>query len=399
MDDATLDALADLLVGFGANVQPGQIVSLDTEIGKEEMTRRVAASAYRHGAKFVDVQYFDPWVKRARIEHAAEDTLSFIPPWMGARIRELGRLRCARIRLEGSVAPGLLDDLDPTRAGLDQLPRVPESIEVVSERTTNWTIGPVPTAAWAQAVFPDLSPEEALAALWHDVVHMLRLDEDDPVAAWRARQDELVAAADKLTARRFDAIRLQGPGTDLVVGLMPSSRWITARFETLDGIVHSPNLPSEEVFTTPDPARVDGHVTATRPLSLAGAIVRGMTVRFAGGRAAEIRADSGAEALETLVAKDEGAARLGELALVDAGGRVGPLGRTFYDTLLDENAASHLALGAAYRFAVEAEGDQERANRSAIHVDFMVGSDQIDVDGITGAGEAVPVLRDGRWLL
>jgi aminopeptidase len=374
-------------------------VALDTEIGKEDMTRRVAASAYRHGARFVDVQYFDPWVKRARIEHAAEDTLPFVPPWMGARIRELGRLRSARIRLEGSVAPGLLDDLDPARAGQDQLPRVPESIEIVSERTTNWTIGPVPTAAWAQVVFPDLRTEEALDALWHDVVHMLRLDEGDPVAAWRARQDDLVAVAETLTARRFDAIRLQGPGTDLVVGLMPSSRWITARFETVDGIVHAPNLPSEEVFTTPDPARVDGHVTATRPLSLAGATVRGMTVRFAGGRATEIRADSGAEALEAQTAKDVGARRLGELALVDGSGRVGPLGRTFYDTLLDENAASHLALGAAYRFALDDEGDQERANRSAIHIDFMVGSEQIDVDGITAAGEVVPVLRDGRWQL
>ena len=293
MDDATLDALADLLVGFGANVQPGQIVALDTEIGKEEMTRRVAASAYRHGARFVDVQYFDPWVKRARIEHAAEDTLPFIPSWMGARVRALGDQRAARIRLEGSVAPGLLDDLDPARAGLDQLPRIPESIEIVSERTTNWTIGPVPTEAWAQVVFPDLPPAEALDALWHDVVHMLRLDESDPVAAWRSRQDDLVAAAEKLTERRFDAIRLSGPGTDLTVGLMPSSRWITARFSTIDGIVHAPNLPSEEVFTTPDPARVDGHVTATRPLSLAGAIVRGMKVRFAGGRVTEIRADTG----------------------------------------------------------------------------------------------------------
>jgi aminopeptidase len=399
MDDATLDALADLLVGFGANVQPGQIVAVDTEIGKEDMTRRVAASAYRHGARFVDVQYFDPWVKRARIEHAAEDTLPFIPSWMGARVRALGDQRAARIRLEGSVAPGLLDDLDPARTGLDQLPRIPESIEIVSERTTNWTIGPVPTAAWAQLVFPDLPPAEALDALWRDVVHMLRLDEADPVAAWRARQDDLVAAAANLTERRFDAIRLSGPGTDLTVGLMSSSRWITARFSTVDGLVHAPNLPSEEVFTTPDPARVDGHVTATRPLSLAGAIVRGLKVRFAGGRVTEIRADTGSEALEALTAKDEGAARLGELALVDGSGRVGPLGRTFYDTLLDENAASHLALGAAYRFAVEDQHEQERANRSVIHVDFMVGSEQIDVDGITAAGEAVPVLRDGRWQL
>jgi aminopeptidase len=399
VDDATLDALADLLVGFGANVQAGQIVALDAELGKEDMARRVAASAYRHGARFVDVQYFDPWIKRARIEHAAEDTLDYVPPWLGARVRALGEHRAARIRLEGSVAPGLLDDLDPARVGRDQLPRLAESIEVVSERTTNWTIGPVPTEAWARTVFPDQPGHEALAALWRDVVHMLRLDEPDPVAAWRARQDELVGAADRLTTRRFDAIRLHGAGTDLTVGLFASSRWISARFETVDGIVHAPNLPSEEVFTTPDPARVDGVVTATRPLSLNGAIVRGLRVRFEAGRVAEMSADSGGEALAGLTAKDEGASRLGELALVDASGRVGPLGRTFYDTLLDENAASHIALGAAYRFAVEDEEEAARANRSAVHIDFMIGSAEIAVDGLEADGTVVPVLRAGRWQL
>jgi aminopeptidase len=399
VDDATLDALADLLVGFGANVQPGQIVALDAELGKEDMARRVAASAYRHGARFVEVQYFDPWVKRARIEHAAEDTLDYVPPWLGARVRALGEHRAARIRLEGSVAPGLLDDLDPARVGRDQLPRLAESIEVVSERTTNWTIGPVPTEAWARTVFPEKPGDEALAALWRDVVHMLRLDEPDAVAAWRARQDELVGAAGRLGTRRFDAIRLHGPGTDLTVGLFPSSRWISARFETVDGIVHAPNLPSEEVFTTPDPARADGVVTATRPLSLNGAIVRGLRVRFEGGQVAEMSADSGAEALAGLTTKDEGASRLGELALVDGSGRVGPLGRTFYDTLLDENAASHIALGAAYRFAVEDDEEAARANRSAVHIDFMIGSQEIAVDGLEADGTAVPVLRAGRWQL
>jgi aminopeptidase len=180
---------------------------------------------------------------------------------------------------------------------------------------------------------------------------------------------------------------------------MPSSHWISARFETIDGLVHAPNLPSEEVFTTPDPARVDGHVTATRPLTLTGAIVRGLRVTFEGGRATSVTADSGAEALRAIVGRDDGAARLGELALVDASGRVGPLQRTFFDTLLDENAASHLALGAAYTFAVEDEADAERANRSGIHIDFMIGSEEIAVDGLTADGDTVPVLRDGRWQL
>jgi aminopeptidase len=397
VDDATLDALADLLVGFGANVQPGQIVALDCELGSEGLARRVTASAYRRGAHFVDAQYFDPWIKRARIQHAAADTLDFVPPWYGQRARELGRLRCARIRLEGSAAPGLLDDLDPARAGRDQLPRLAETMEVVSARSTNWTIGPAPTEAWARAVFPELEPAAALAALWRDVVHMLRLDEADPIAAWSGRQDELVAVAVRLTGRRFAALRLTGPGTDLSVGLLPSSRWLTSRFETVDGIVHTPNLPSEEVFTTPDPERVEGHVTATRPLNIAGTLVRGLRVRFAAGRVAAVEADRGAEAVRSLTTKDEGARRLGEVALVDASGRIGPLGRTYFETLIDENAASHIALGAAYRFAVEDAADAERCNRSAVHVDFMIGSPEVGVDGVTPSGETVPLLRGGRW--
>jgi aminopeptidase len=398
MDGATLDRFADLVVGFGANLREGQIASVGCEPGKEYMTRAIAASAYRHGARFVDVRWFDPWVKRARIEHAADDTLDYVPPWLGEYVLALGESRAARIGLSGPSAPGLLADLDPVRAGRDRLPQVKESGQVVNDRTTNWTIAPCPTPAWAALVHPGLPPEEALERLERDVLHVLRLDEDDPIAAWRARADTLVAVAGRLTERRFDALHLVGPGTDLRVGLLSSSRWLAARFETVDGIVHMPNLPTEEVFTTPDPARVEGHVTASKPLVLGdGTVVRGLRVRFESGRAVSIEADEGGETLRTVAATDDGAARLGELALVDAEGRIGALDTVFYDTLIDENAASHIALGRAYELAVEDPADHALANLSDIHVDFMIGSPEMRVSGITADGAEIPVLIDGRW--
>jgi aminopeptidase len=400
MDDATLRRFADLVVGFGANLQEGQIASVGCEPGKEYLTRAVAESAYRHGARYVDVGWFDPWVKRARIEHAADDTLDYVPPWLGQKVLALGEHRAARIGLSGPSAPGLLADLDPVRAGRDRLPAVKESGQVVNERTTNWTIAPCPTPAWAALVHPDLPADEALARLEADVLHVLRLDEDDPIAAWRARADTLVGVASRLTERRLSAIRFRGPGTDLTVGLLASSKWLAARFETVGGIVHMPNLPTEEVFTTPDPERVDGHVTASKPLVLTdGTVVRGLRVRFEGGRAVSIEADEGGEVLRTVAGTDDGAARLGEVALVDAEGRIGALDTVFYDTLIDENAASHIALGRAYEMAVEDPADHPRANMSAIHVDFMIGSPEMRVDGIDADGGEVPVLHGGRWQL
>ena len=393
-----LERFADLVVGFAANVQPGQVVAVGSEPGKEPLTRAVADAAYRAGAKFVDVQYFDLHVKRSRILRAAEDTLDYVPSWYGDRILALGDQRCARIGLSGSVAPGLLDGLDPARAGRDQLPFVRETGIVVNAATTNWTIVPCPTVGWAQQVYPDLDPDAALARLWEQVVHVCRLDEDDPVAAWTARLDDLITAANRLTARRFSELHLEGPGTDLHVGLLPTSTWICASFDTVDGIRHMPNLPSEEVFSAPDPQRVDGVVAATKPLDLGGTIVEGLRVRFEGGRAVQVDAEANADALRARVALDEGAARLGEIALVDREGRIGPLDTVFYDTLLDENAATHVALGNAYAFCAEDE-DKPRLNTSAIHIDFMIGSSEVAVTGVTDAGERVPVLRDGSWQL
>jgi len=397
VDDATLTRLADLVVGFGANVQPGQVVAVSSEPGKEYLTRAIARSAYAHGARFVDVSWFDPWVKRARIEHAPEDSLEFVPSWYGERVLALGEARAARIQLSGPTAPGLLADLDPVRAGRDRLPAVKESGIVVNARTTNWSIAPCANPAWAALVFADLEPAEALARLEAQLLHVLRLDEPDPVAAWRERADTLVAAAERLTAGGFDALHYEGPGTDLTIGLLPGAQWQAARFSTVEGIEHMPNLPTEEVFTTPDPARADGHVTSTKPLVLAdGTVVRGLEVRFEGGRAVAVEAETAGETMRTIVARDEGASRLGEIALVDGQGRIGALDTVFYDTLLDENAASHIALGQGFPFLLP-EAVRDRGNTSQIHIDFMIGSPAMAVTGITAEGERVPVLRDGAW--
>jgi aminopeptidase len=202
-----------------------------------------------------------------------------------------------------------------------------------------------------------------------------------------------------LTDRAFDAVHLHGPGTDLTIGLLPSAHWAGGDLETVDGRRHSPNIPTEEIFTTPDPDRVDGHVTATMPLELSGSIISGIRVEFAGGRAVRIDADRGAEALRAVVAKDDGAARLGEIALVDAMGRVGPLETVFFDTLIDENAATHIALGNGYDHPVGDPEDKAKVNKSGVHVDFMIGSPELAVDGLTRDGTAVPVLREGVWQL
>ena len=391
-------ALAELAV-HGANVQPGQVVAVAATTGQEEAVRAIARAAYERGALFVDVSYFDPYVKRERIVHADPDTLGFVPPWYGARLEALAERGDARITLNGIVAPDALAGLDPALTGRDQLPWLKEFSRIVSEKTTNWTAVPCPTPAWARLVYPELPETDAYERLWQEVSHVLRLDEPDAAAAWDERAEQLKRSADKLTERHFDAIELRGPGTELTLGLLPTSAWGAGDFTTRSGIRHLPNLPTEEVFTTPDPLRTEGHVTSTKPLVLRDAtVIRGLRVRFEGGRAVEIEADENGGALRSRAETDEGASRLGELALVDRQGRIGQLGTVFYDTLLDENAASHIALGFGFPFAVE-EANRSRVNESAIHIDFMIGSPELEVTGVTAEGDHVPVLRGGDWQL
>ena len=396
MEQQALERFAHLAVDFSANVQPGQIVTIEAETGMEPIVRAVAERAYERGARFVDPTYFDPYVKRSRLQHAPDDSLEFVPEWYGNRMLQLGDVRAARIVFVPRVSPGILNGVDPKRAGRDQLPDIRERLEIINKRLVNWTIMPFPTQPWAELVYPDLDGEAALTRLTQELSHVCRLDEDDPVAAWRERKETLHSVAARLSEHHFDAIRLEGPGTDLTVGLLPTSLWEGGSATTVDGIEHMPNVPTEEVYTTPDPTRADGVVRATKPLDVAGTIVRGLEVRFDGGHAIDIQADSGAEVLRERAGYDADASRLGELALVDREGRIGTLGTTFYNTLLDENAASHIALGNAYELTVGAE-DVPKINKSAIHVDFMIGGDDVQVTGLTADGSEVPVLRGGTW--
>jgi aminopeptidase len=398
MDEATLRRYADLIVEVGANVQPGQVVFVMAEPRAAPFVRAIAESSYERGAKFVDAWYFDPEVKRARLERAAEDTLAFVPPWYEDRLAALGEQRCARISITPTVPPGAFDGIPPARAGLDALPMLANLFDVINARTTNWNVAPWPTPEWARLVHPGLDDDAAFERLWEDLTYVLRLDEPDPAQAWLERLEALHEAGKRIDALGLDALRFEGPGTDLTIGLLPTSRFAseTPGMSTVDGVVFSPNIPTEEINATPDPQRADGVVTATKPLDVSGTVVRGLRVRFEGGRAVAIDADENADTLRARTSVDEGGVRLGEVALVDREGRIGRTGTEFCNTLLDENAASHLALGNAYAVGVGDE-DVPRINKSAIHIDFMVGSDDVAVTGLTRDGREVPVLRGGLW--
>ena len=256
---------------------------------------------------------------------------------------------------------------------------------------------PCPTPAWAALVFPDLEPAERAGAARAELLHVLRLDEDDPIAAWKERADALVGAAERLSARRFDALHYEGPGTDLTVGLLPASSWLAARFETVDGIVHMPNLPTEEIFTSPDPSVRDGAVTSTKPLVLATApscAISWSASRAGGPWDPGVRGRRGAAHDHRAPTRAPGG--WARCALVDREGRIGALGTIFYDTLLDENAASHIALGHGFPFVLE-EAHRERSNESEIHIDFMIGVDELTVTGISASGDAGARAVEGHW--
>jgi aminopeptidase len=397
MNDGTLERMAALLVDYGANIQPGQIVIIGSDLGKEPLTRAVARRCYQAGAHFVDVMYADRHLMRARIVYGSDEAIGHEPAWTVSMPREVGEQRGATIGIAGPVDTDLLTGLDPDRLRRDRPPGGREWLRVGMGGMINWTVGACPTPEWATLVHPGLEPEEALRKLWEQVEYACRLDADDPIAAWTARGRELLATCERLTEARFDALHFGGPGTDLTIGLLPSSTWLGAEEQTADGLRFRPNLPTEEVFTTPDPLRVDGVVASTRPLELGGTIVRDLVVRFESGRAVSIEASEGADMLRAQAARDDGGTRLGEVALVDGSGRIGELDTVFYDTLYDENAASHIALGGAYPLSVGDPAERDRMNESETHIDFMIGSPEVVVTGIRADGARMPVLVGGEW--
>jgi aminopeptidase len=391
--------LAELIVGYGIDLRPGQDVLLVASTDNLELVRVVGRECYGRGARFVDTMFSDTELKRARVELGTPETIGYTPPVQGERYLHIGREHGARISIQPHFPPGALAGLDPKLVGLDQFPATDALHEVINMRTTNWCVMPGPTRAWAQSVFTDLEPAGAYEKLWEQIAWVCRLDADDPAAAWRERMVTLEAVGKRLTERRFDSLHFEGPGTDLTVGLFASSLWQPARNQTVDGHVYQANIPSEELTSTPDPERTHGVVRSTKPLELAGTLIEGLVVRFENGRAVQIDADHGAAALRSRAERDEGAPKLGEVALVDREGRIGQTDIVFFNTLLDENAASHIALGSAYEELVGDEEDRKRANSSNIHIDFMIGSDDVSVTGITRDGERVPVLRGGSWQL
>jgi aminopeptidase len=387
-------------VELGVNLQPGQRLAINAFVEHHRFVRAAAEAAYEAGASFVDVYYADEYVQRQLIRHAPDTTLGWSPPWLVERIRSLETDGGALLSVVGHPDPGLFADLDQERIARSYRRTLREATLALTNGACNWSIVAYPTEGWAQEVLGEPDVER----LWELIATAVRLDEPDPVAAWAVHIATLNDRARVLNERHFDAIRYEGPGTELTVGLHADSAWLAAE-DVSRGIRHLPNMPTEEVFTTPDARRVDGVVRATYPLVLQSTIVRGLEVRFAEGRVTDVHADEGEALMRTHVATDDGAGRLGEIALVDKDSRVGRTGVVFYETLFDENAASHVAFGDAIVQAVDVAGlsAEERhvrgVNHSSIHTDFMIGSAEVDVWGVSAGGEETPILRRGSWVL
>ena len=399
-----LEEYARLALRIGVNLERGQDVTLIAYVEHAPLVRAVARVAYAEGSRRVDALYLDVYLRREKAAHAPDEAVGWTPPWMLQRVEEEAERRTAVINTVGEPARDVFAGLDPQRVAGSLMPDLRRALWTAFDHgRMPWTIVAFPTPDWAEQVFG----EPDLARLWEAVRATVRLDEPDPVAAWQEHIAMLSERAAQLDERGFDAVRFRGPGTDLTVGLLPQASWMAAGTETAWGRFYIPNLPTEEVFTVPDCRRTEGKVRATQPLVLVGGtVVRDLEMTFSHGRVSEVTASTGADEVRGELATDEHASLLGEVALVDETSRVGRSGLTFWSTLFDENAASHVAYGTAWAKALRLERlprDEELqamgVNRSRAHTDFMVGGPEVEVDGLDGSGRATPILRDNAWQL
>ncbi len=405
--DHTLEKYADLIVHIGLNLRAGQrLLVTKTPLAAAPLARHIAASAYRAGARLVDVVYNDEQILLQRFNHAPRDSFDEYPYWVPQLIKEILENGDALIAFSADD-PDLLKGQDPGLVGtylktrMNHIRRYQDALMV---NASNWLVVAYPIPVWAAKVFPHLPADEALAKLWRAVAKACRLDLDDPVAAWKEHDRQLHARRELLTRKQYTALQYRAPGTDLTVGLPQGHRWMGGHATSANGINFIPNLPTEEVFTLPHKDRVEGTVRASLPLSYQGALIENFDLVYQDGRVVEIHAEKNEGFLREIVETDEGSHRLGEVALVPQDSPIAASRQMFFNTLFDENAASHLALGRAYKFTLadgEEMSDEEFSarggNMSLAHVDFMIGSDEMDIDGVLPDGRIEALMRAGRW--
>ncbi|MGA7887080.1 MAG: aminopeptidase [Acidobacteriaceae bacterium] len=401
-----LDRLAQIAVHSGLGLAPGQEMVITASVEALPLVRRITEHAYKAGASLVTALLGDEESALLRFRYGADASFDAASGWLYEGMAAAYRNGAARLAITGGD-PSLLSQEDPekvSRANRAQSKAYRPALELITRHDINWTIVASATPAWAKAVFPELPPDQALAKLWDAIFAASRADRADPVAAWKEHDAQLHQRAEFLNANRYAALHFRGPGTDLRVGLADDHLWLGGGTQAGNGRYCIPNMPTEEVFTTPHKDRVSGTVTSTKPLSYQGTMIEGIRVRFDAGRIVEAHAARGEKVLENMISTDEGARRLGEVSLVPHSSPISASGLLFFNTLFDENAACHIALGQAYSTCLK-NGDKltpeelatRGANDSLIHVDWMIGSNQIDVDGITATGAEEPLLRRGEW--
>jgi aminopeptidase len=402
-----LDQLAEVAVRVGLGLKAGQELVMTASLDAVPLARRITEQAYRAGASLVTTLFTDDEATLMRYRFAPDESFDHAPKWLYDGMGTAFKSGSARLAITGGN-PALLSKEDPAKVGRANRAvsaAYQPALELIVRHAINWTIVAGATPAWAAAVFPDNPPEQALARLWDAIFETTRINKTDPVSAWKEHDANLQKRAAFLNEKRYSALQYRGPGTDFRLGLADDHLWLGGGTTAGNGVYCIPNMPTEEVFTTPHKDRAEGTVTATKPLSYQGTMIEGIRVRFEGGRIVDARASKGEEVLNNLISTDDGARRLGEVALVPHSSPIASSGMIFLNTLFDENAASHIALGRAYTSCLR-DGDKltpeqlaaKGANDSLIHVDWMIGSDKLDIDGVTASGAAEPLMRQGEWV-
>lgn len=405
--EKNLDRLAEVAVRSGLGLAAGQQLVMTATLDAVPLVRRITEHAYKAGASLVTTLFTDEQSTLLRFRYGAVDTFDTAASWLYEGMAQAFRAGSARLAITGND-PALLSHEDPekvSRANRAMSKAYRPALELITRHDINWTIVSNATPAWAASVFPDLPQDEAVSRLWDAIFAASRADQPDPIEAWKKHDANLHASAKKLNDKRYAALHFKGPGTDLRVGLADDHLWLGGGTTAGNGNYCIPNMPTEEVFTTPHKDRTEGRVTSTKPLSYQGTMIEGISVRFEGGKIVEAHADKGEMVLQRMIKTDEGARRLGEVSLVPHSSPIASSGLLFNNTLFDENAACHIALGQAYSTCL-VNGDKlttqelaaRGANDSLIHVDWMIGSNRIDVDGISAGGNSEPVMRAGEWV-